>query len=275
MSHLICLTFKFDKAELCLCVFDSTLQTFVCVSVCVCVGGGHHSTEQLETSRSWTILLWPHPHSQHCKLHIRQLFANTKAVITETSDFPFSWVHGSIALAFSMSRQSRWDWSALNLSSTFPRILWAYWSLTVCTCAFAALCFILLILTRRRFVSSEQAGCPLVQIYVPCLEGKKSLPSKVLTSLYTSSYWITVSCLFRKDFRALFCCFPRDLSSQIHHEKPKKTSSVCVCVCVRDVDFVVFLFLYILLVRLWLKCNWHWKSLRASSNINPPLGHRT
>lgn len=73
-----------------------------------------------------------------------------------------------------------------NLSSPFPRILWGYWtlwSLTVCTCAFAALCFALLILTRRRFVSSEQAGAPCLSRFMWPAFSENPFPVKSLTPL--------------------------------------------------------------------------------------------
>lgn len=87
----------------------------------MCVVGGvkeadHHSAHQLETSRSWTNLPSPHPRSQHSRSTASRISASSlpvwKAVITGTSDFSFSSVHGSIALSLSISWQSWWDCSS-------------------------------------------------------------------------------------------------------------------------------------------------------------------
>lgn len=101
----------------------------------------------------------------NCELYIRQLSADVEGSHYKNKWFlfqPGSWVNCSLPFYF-MAELVGLKLSS-NLSSPFPRILWGYWilwSLTVCTCAFAALCFTLLILTRPQFVSSEQAGRPV------------------------------------------------------------------------------------------------------------------
>lgn len=115
MSWLICLRFSFTRR----------IRVCVYVIALVWIGGGgglsvqeadHHSTHQLETSRSWTNLSSPHPPSQHsCPTAVRISASSRplwKAVITRASDFSFSPVHGSIALSLSISWQSWWDWSS-------------------------------------------------------------------------------------------------------------------------------------------------------------------
>lgn len=98
-------------------------------------------------------------HSPDCKPHISLLSANMEGGHYGNKWFlfqPGSWVNGTYPHYF-MAQLLRMKCSS-NLSSQFPHILWGYWilqSLTVCSCAFAALCFTLLILTRGWFVSSQ------------------------------------------------------------------------------------------------------------------------
>lgn len=115
MSCLICLRFSFTRCSR-VCVYLIGL-----VWIGERGGGGeqadHHSAHQLETSRSWTNLSSLHPLFQHSCPTASRISASSvpmwKAVITRTSDFSFSPVHGSIALSLYISWQSWWDWSSL------------------------------------------------------------------------------------------------------------------------------------------------------------------
>lgn len=168
MSWLICLRFGFTRCSR-VCVYLMVLVWLGKGGLSLWEEADHHSAHQLETSRSWTNLPSPHPPSSpqlsDCEPHIRRLRSDVEGSHYENKWFlfqPGSWVNCSLPFYF-MAELVGLKLSS-NLSSPFPRILsgyWILWSLTVCTCAFAALCFTLLILTRRRCVSSEQAGRPV------------------------------------------------------------------------------------------------------------------
>ena len=153
----------------CLCLSDST---------CLDGGGGgavgvrggwssfYTSWRPVGAGQTPPLLILPPQQScPTARPYIRRLSADVEGSHYENKWFlfqPGSWVNCSLPFCF-MAELVGLKLSS-NLSSPFPRILrgyWILWSLTVCTCAFAASCFTLLILTRRRFVSSEQAGRPV------------------------------------------------------------------------------------------------------------------
>lgn len=148
MSRLISLGFIY-KMQPCLCSsYSSYLDKDIRCSLCCAEQLGTNWTKSRHSSSvsaSCTLLMW-------------------KAVIMRTSDFSFSLVHGSIALSLYFMAKLVGLKLSSDLSSLFPCFLWGYWilqSLTVCTCAFAALWFTLLILIRGWFVSSQQAEHPV------------------------------------------------------------------------------------------------------------------
>lgn len=184
MSWLICLRFRFTRCSR-VCVYLIALVWIGKSAAVRAEGADHHSANQLETSRSWTNLSAARPLFQHSRPTASHRSANVEGSHYENKWFlfqPGSWVNCSLPFYF-IAELVGLKLSS-NLSSPFPRILWIHWilwSLTVCTCAFAALCFTSLILTRQRFVSLEQTGCLFVQIYVPCPQWK-SLPTKIFTT---------------------------------------------------------------------------------------------
>lgn len=187
MSWLICLRFSFTR------------RSRVCVDLIAlvwlrgCVGGCrvlrrliiilHTSWRPVGAGQTSLLLILP----LNCEPYIRQLSADVEGSHYENKWFLFqagSWVNCSLPFYF-MAELVGLKLSS-NLSSPFPRILWGYWilrSLTVCTCAFAALCFTLLILTRRRFVSSEQGRAPCLSRFMCPAFSENPFPVKSLTPL--------------------------------------------------------------------------------------------
>lgn len=111
MSWVICLRFSFTR------------RIRVCVYLIVLVwrGGGvecrliiilHTSWRPVGAGQTSLLLILPLSTVAQLRAIYPPALPMWKAVITRTSDFSFSLVHGSIALSLSISWQSWWDWSS-------------------------------------------------------------------------------------------------------------------------------------------------------------------
>lgn len=189
MSWLICLRFSFTR--------HGRVCVYLIVPVWTGMGGGwgrvlrrliiilHTSWRPVGAGQTSLLLFLLSAQLPNCESYIHQLCADVEGSHYKNKWFlfqPGSWVNCSLPFYF-MAELVGLKLSS-NLSSPFPHILWGYWiprSLTVCTCAFAALCFTLLILTRQRLCHPNRPSALFVQIYVPCLAWK-SLPSKIFNT---------------------------------------------------------------------------------------------